>query len=336
MSIDPQFPGARKVAILMLRLGVDKAGPLLFGLKKHEVAAVAHELAALGSVELSVADSVLEEFRTDAMGTPPLPMADAELARHYLEEALGDRTAREILSHLDSTAPSVPFQFLDRLAPELVAASLEEEQPQVIAMILSTLHVEYSGAVLDLLPEELVAEVGVRLGAIDKVPSEAMQAVEAGLEERLAPALEDRFITAGEGVPTLVALLAELSKEATDNILAALDAADTELANEVRSQMFVFADMTLIDDRQMQTVLRGVDSNSLPLALKGTSEDVRDKFLNNLSARARDDLKDEMELLGSVRMADVAEAQATIIEVVRQLEASGEIVINRGGGDFVS
>ena len=336
MTVQSDLPGARKVAILLLRLGVEKAGPLLFGLKKHEVAAVAQELASLGAVETAVGDAVLAEFMSDAMGEPPLPVADADLARNFLEEALGHRTAREILSRLDGTAPSVPFQFLDRLAPDLVAANLLGEHPQVIAIVLSTLNIEYSGAVLEELPEELVADVGVRLGAIDKIPGEALAAVEKGLEDRLQPALEDRFISAGDGVGTLVQLMTQLSKEASDGILEALDTHDSELAAEVRSQMFVFGDMTLIEDRQMQLVLRQVDAAMLPLALKGTSQEVRDKFLNNLSSRARADLADEMELLGSVRMADVADAQTAIIEIVMTLEASGELVINRGGGDFVS
>ncbi|MDH3679543.1 MAG: flagellar motor switch protein FliG [Acidimicrobiia bacterium] len=336
MTVEPSLPGARKVAILILRLGVEKAGPLLFGLKKHEVAAVAHELASLGSVELATGDAVLQDFMTDAMGDPPLPVGDAELARHFLEESLGGRTAREILSQLDSTAPTVPFQFLDRLDPELVAANLAGEHPQTIALILSTLNVEYSGAVLEDLPEELVADVGVRLGAIDKVPSAALREVEHGLEVRLQPALEDRYISAGDGVDTLVKLMATLPKETGEGILTALEAQDSTLAEEVRSQMFVFSDMLLIEDRQMQLVLRQVDASVLPLALKGTSAEVRDKFLNNLSSRARDDLADEMELLGSVRMADVAEAQAGILTVVKELEDSGELVINRGGDDFVS
>ena len=336
MSAHPDLPGARRVAILILRLGVEKAGPLLFGLKKHEVAAVAHELASLGSVEHATGDAVLADFLVDAMGKPPLPVGDAELARHFLEESLGDRTAREILSQLDSTAPSVPFQFLDRLEPELVAANLADEHPQVTALILSTLNPDYSGAVLEELPEEVTAAVGVRLGGLAKVPSDALHAVEVGLEERLQPALEDRFITAADGVDTLVKLMGKLPKEKGESILAALESQDSALADEVRSQMFVFSDMVLIEDRQMQVVLRQVDASILPLALKGTSAEVRDKFLNNLSSRARDDLADEMELLGSVRMADVAEAQTSILAVVKSLEDSGELVINRGGDDFVS
>lgn len=336
MSPTATLPGARKVAILILRLGVEKAGPLLFGLKKHEVAAVIEELANLGVVDAATGDEVLREFIDDATGEPPLPIGDAELARLFLQESLGDRTAREILSRLDSTAPTVPFQFFDRLDAKLVAASLTDEHPQTIALVLSTLNLEFASGVLQALPVELVADVGVRLGAIDKVSGEALREVEVGLEREMQPSLENRFLSTSGGVDTLVQLLGGLSKEMTEGILTALDAYDVDLGAEVRAQMFVFDDLLMLDDRQMQVVLRQVDSNILPLALKGTGQGVRDKFLNNLSSRAKENLIDEMELLGSVRMADVAEAQTAILDSVRELEASGELVINRGGDDFVT
>ena len=144
------------------------------------------------------------------------------------------------------------------------------------------------------------------------------------------------FLSTSGGVDTLVKLMGGLPKEMGEGILGALDEYDPDLGAEVRAQMFVFDDLMLLDNRQMQTVLRQVDSNSLPLALKGTGPALRDKFLDNLSSRAKENLLDEMELLGSVRMADVADAQTTILDSVRELEATGELVINRGGDDFVT
>lgn len=336
MTTTNTLPGARKVAILILRLGVEKAGPLLFGLKKHEVAAVIEELAHLGVVDNTTGDEILNQFITDSTGEAPLPIGDAELARVFLEESLGDRTAREILSQIDGTAETVPFQFFDRLDPALVARNLVDEHPQTIALILTTLNIEYASSILENLPPAVVAEVGVRLSAIDKVSGEALREVELGLEHRMKPSLENRFLSTSGGVDTLVQLMGGLPKEMGEGILGALDEFDPDLGAEVRAQMFVFDDLLMLDNRQMQTVLRQVDSNSLPLALKGTGPALRDKFLDNLSSRAKENLIDEMELLGSVRMADVAESQAGILDSVRELEASGELVINRGGDDFVT
>lgn len=336
MTTTNTLPGARKVAILILRLGVEKAGPLLFGLKKHEVAAVIEELAHLGVVDNMTGDEILKQFITDSTGEAPLPIGDAELARLFLEESLGDRTAREILSQIDGTAETVPFQFFDRLDPALVARNLAEEHPQTIALILTTLNIDYASSILENLPPGVVSEVGVRLSSIDKVSGEALREVELGLEYRMKPSLENRFLSTSGGVDTLVQLMGGLPKEMGEGILGALDEYDPDLGAEVRAQMFVFDDLLMLDNRQMQTVLRQVDSNALPLALKGTGPALRDKFLDNLSSRAKENLIDEMELLGSVRMADVAESQAGILDSVRELEASGELVINRGGDDFVT
>ncbi len=336
MSLSTDYPGARKVAVLMLRLGIERSGPLLFGLKKHEVAAIVEELALLGAVDRDTGDAVLHEFLAAATGERPLPVGDAELARHYLEEALGERTAREILRHIDNTAPAVPFQFLDRLDPALIATSLAAEMPQTIALILSTLNVDFAGKILEMMPPELVPEIGVRLGAIDRVASAALDAVEGSLEERLRPAFENRFFDATGGVDTLVKIINNLPKEVGESILAAVEHYDVDLANEIRAQMFVFEDLLMLDDRQMQLVLRSVDANVLPLALKGVTDALKEKFLGNLSSRAKDNLLDEMDLLGSVRMADVANAQTGIIQAVQALEAAGELTINRGGDDFVS
>ena len=335
-AVGPALPGARRVAVLILRLGVEKAGPLLFGLKKHEVAAVIQELAKLGVVETTAGDAVLRQFIEDTTGEPPLPIGDPELARHFLQESLDDRTAREILATIDGTAETVPFQFFDRLDPQVVAKNLVEEHPQTIALVLSTLNLDYASAILDNLPQTLVSEIGMRLAALDKVSGDALRQVELGMEQRMKPSLESRFLSTSGGVETLVKLMGGLSKEMGEGILASLDDYDPDLGAEVRAQMFVFDDLLLLDNRQMQTVLRQIDSNVLPLALKGTGPELRDKFLDNLSSRAKENLLDEMELLGSVRMADVAEAQTGILDAVRELEATGELVINRGGDDFVT
>jgi flagellar motor switch protein FliG len=336
MTAIETFPGARKVAVLILRMGIEKAGPLLFSLKKHEVAAIVEELAELGAVDTEVGDAVLAEFIEAATGEPPLPIGNVELARRFLEESLGDRTAREILGHIDHTAPAVPFQFLDRLDPAVIAVNLSVEMPQTIALVLSTLNVDFAGKILEHLPPEQIADVGVRLGAIDRVASVGLIEVEAALEERLRPAFENRFFAAEGGVDTLVSMINNLPKDIGAEILQAVENYDPDLANEIRIRMFVFEDLLMLDDRQMQLVLRGVDTNVLPLALKGVTSDLREKFLGNLSSRARENLLDEMELLGSVRMADVAEAQTGILQGVQSLEESGELVINRGGDDFVS
>lgn len=325
----------KKAAILLVRLGSESSGPLLRGLRRTELASVIEEVSALGRVEVDVAEAVLQEFVDTAEGDA-LPSGDAELAFEYIQATFGERVAREIMSELEGTAANIPFQFLDSLEAPIIAENLVGEQAQTIALVLSHLRPDQSAEIISNLPGEIVVQVGLRLGTMDRVTSDALSAVESGLRHRFSAVLENKFLDATGGIDSLVELLTLADKAVEDVIMAGLHEVDVDLATEVRAKMFVFADLQLLDDRQMQAVLRSVDASKLPLALKGVADIVKDKVLNNLSSRARENLIDEIELLGSVRMTDVEEAQQEILDSVRQLEESGELVINRGGGDFVS
>ncbi|MEM7324497.1 MAG: flagellar motor switch protein FliG [Actinomycetota bacterium] len=325
----------RKAAIVLLRLGVEESGPLLRSLRRSELAAIIEEVANLGRVEVEVADKVLTEF-LEANEDEALPAGDHELAFEYLASTFGERTAREVMGELEGETVNIPFQFLDNLEPMIVAENLAGEQPQTIALVLSHLTPEQSAAIITHLPSEDVVQVGFRLGMMDRVTADALEAVEDGLRQRFSAVLENKFLDATGGIDSLVELLMLADKPVEDVIMGGIAEVDADLAKEVRAKMFVFADLQLLDDRQMQVVLRSVDASRLPLALKGVADIVRDKVLNNLSSRARENLLDEIELLGSVRMTDVEEAQNEILDSVRELEESGELVINRGGNDFVS
>ncbi|MEM9652378.1 MAG: flagellar motor switch protein FliG [Actinomycetota bacterium] len=325
----------RKAAIVLLRLGVEESGPLLRSLRRSELAAIIEEVANLGRVEVEVADKVLTEF-LEANEDEALPAGDHELAFEYLASTFGERTAREVMGELEGETVNIPFQFLDNLEPMIIAENLAGEQPQTIALVLSHLTPEQSAAIITHLPSEDVVQVGFRLGMMDRVTADALEAVEDGLRQRFSAVLENKFLDATGGIDSLVELLMLADKPVEDVIMGGIAEVDADLAKEVRAKMFVFADLQLLDDRQMQVVLRSVDASRLPLALKGVADIVRDKVLNNLSSRARENLLDEIELLGSVRMTDVEEAQNEILDSVRELEESGELVINRGGNDFVS
>lgn len=325
----------RKAAILLLRLGTEHAAPLLRSLRRAELAAVVSEVATLGRIDLETADAILREFVETAEGEA-LPPGDGETAFHYLQSTFGERTAREVMGELAGDTSAIPFQFLDNLAAEVIAENLIGEQPQTIALVLSHLTPEQSAAIIAHLPSETVVQVGFRLGMMDRVTADALEAVENGLRHRFSAVLENKLLEATGGIDSLVELLTLADKPVEEMIMGGLAEVDAELAAEVRAKMFVFADLQLLTDRQMQSVLRTVDASRLPLALKGTADAVREKVLNNLSSRARENLLDEMELLGSVRMTDVEEAQNEILDSVRALEESGDLVIDRGGNDFVT
>lgn len=325
----------KKAAIVLLRMGAEGSGPLLRALRRSELNMIVQEVASLGRVDVELADAILREFVEAAQGDA-LPSGDHELAFQYLESTFGERTAREVMGELDGSAPNIPFQFLDSLEAATIAENLDGEQPQTIALVLSHLRPSQTAEIIAHLPSESVVQVGLRLGKMERVTSVALQAVEAGLRERFAAVLENKYLDATGGIDSLVEVITLADKQVEEVIMAGLADVDADLAAQIRKKMFIFADLQLLDDRQMQVVLRNVDASRLPLALKGVGELVSDKILNNLSSRARENLLDEIELLGSVRMTDVEEAQEEILESVRQLEESGEIVINRGGSDFVT
>lgn len=335
MSDLDSISGTRRAAILVLRLGIEKAGPLLKGLSKDEIAKIVSEVANLGVVDIDLANEIVDQFLLESE-KEALPAGNVELAREFLEAAFGDRVAREIMSKVDDTAPSVPFQFLDHLEASDIADNLAVEHPQTIALVLSHLTSDQSAEIISHLSKDLIPNVSGRLATLDRVASSTLSAVEEGLRVRFSTALEARFLDATGGVDSLVEVLGMVDKDVQEMIFDGLGDLDAELLAEIRAKMFIFDDLMLLDDRQVQLVLRYVDSNRLPLALKGVKNDLKDKILGNLSSRAQENLRDEMELLGSVRMVDVEEAQAEILVSVRTLEESGELVINRGGNDFVS
>jgi len=328
------LPPLRKAAILMVRIGVENAIPLLKALKRSELTQLINEVARLGRIDVDLGQAILVEF-VDASRAEALPRGDQELAYNYLQSTFGDRTAREILGELTG-GDTIPFQFLDSMEAGTVAENLIGEHPQTVALVLSHLQPEQAAEIISNLPTDFAVQVGLRLSTMDRVTSDALAAVEDGLRHRFAAVLENKFLEATGGVDSLVEVIALSDKAVEEVIMTGLTEYDADLAAEIRAKLFVFDDLQLLTDRQMQLVLRTVDSSQLPLALKGVSVAVKDKILNNLSSRARENLLDEIELLGSVRMSDVEEAQSGILEIVRNLEESGELVIDRGGGDFVS
>ncbi|MEL7158187.1 MAG: FliG C-terminal domain-containing protein, partial [Actinomycetota bacterium] len=297
MSLDT-LPARRKAAIVLLRLGPTQAAPLLRNLRRQELASVMEEVATLGRIDTELADAVLAEF-VEASHGEALPPGDQELAYEMLESTFGERQAREVMSELRGESLDLPFQFLDNLEPIIIAENLQGEQPQTIALVLSHLTSETSAQIVSHLPGELVVQIGLRLGQMDRVAGDALSAVEEGLRHRFSAELEDTFLDATGGVDSLVELLTLADKSVEEVVLAGLAEVDPDMANEIRAKMFVFADLTLLDDRQMQLVLRSVDMARLPLALKGVAENVSAKILNNLSSRAKENLLDEIELLGS-------------------------------------
>lgn len=327
--------GRQKAAVLLAAMEQERAGAILQNLKRSEVTNLMMEVASLGPIPVDVATKVLNEFN-ELKQLPSLPTGDFELARTLLENSLGSRVAKEILRHVDDTIPEVPFAAFDSMDPEMLAKVLAPEHPQITALVLSYVPSEVAAAVLIRLPEDRKSQVGLRVGTLGTVVPDAIVRLEQALTRIMAPRMRHMDLDSTGGTDALVDLLNKVDKGTSGKVFEALDAYDEALANEIRARLFVFDDIVILGDRDIQLILRSVDNASLPLALKGVRDEVRDKILDNLSNRARKNLLEEIELLGQVRITDVEEAQSALLQVIAALEESGEVVISRGGDEFVS
>ena len=322
--------GDQKAAVLMITLGSDVAANVMKHFGDEEIERISMEIASIDHVPAEVRDAVLEEFASIATAQKYVSQGGVDYARKILEEAVGNQRAVEIITRLSTNLQTRPFALLRRMDSEQLLNFLQDEHPQTIALILSYLAPEQGADVIRKFQAELQTEVARRLALMDRTSPGIIEQVENLLEQKFSSLMHEDYTRTG-GIESLVDILNLADRGTEKAILSHLEDEDTELAEEVRKRMFTFDDLTLLDDRAVQRVLREVDlQNDLPLALKASSDEVKDLIVSNLSSRAAEAAQEDMEFLGPVRLSAVEEAQQKIVNVVRDLDEKGEIVIARG------
>ena len=325
--------GARKAAIVLVRLGKERAATVLEHMTDEEVEAISAEVATLNGVEAGEANDVINEFGSLLTARQHMLQGGMDLARDLLQRTLGDDRAEEAMQRLTAMAIQLPFQFLQRADPTQLRSFIHEEHPQVIALVLAHMSAEKASLVLSGLSSELQADVAHRIAVMGRANPETVRIVEGVLERRLSSVLQPTDSSRVGGVGPLVNIINRADRSTERQIVEGLESLDAGLAEEVRSRMFMFEDIVGLSDRDVQQVLRQVATAELALALKGVSEQVRDKISGNLSERAAENVLEEVEILGPVRLTQVEEAQQAVIRSIRGLEERGEIVVRRGGED---
>ena len=247
-----------------------------------------------------------------------------------LEQAFGPEKAQEILERLTRALQMLPFDSIKGVHPTQLSTFLADEHPQTIALVLAYLEPQTAAAVISNLPPELRPEVAERLATMGSTPPDVIRRVEAVLQRKLSSIASQELSAAG-GVKSLVEVLQWVDRNTERAIFDYLNDTNPELAEEIRKLMFTFEDLLQLDDRAIQQVLKEVDMKELALALKGASDALKEKIFRNMSERAVNMLKEEIEFMGPVRVRQVEEAQQRIVSIVRRLEEAGEIVISRGG-----
>ena len=326
------LPGPQKAAMLLVQLGRDRAARVMQSLDDAEIEELTAQILRLDRVDQSLADAVLEEFY-DASVVGSGVGGGLGLAQQLLEASLGAERAADVMERLQVHLVGQPFEFLQQADARQVVSLLSGEHPQAIALVLAHLRPDHASAILAGLEPTLQGEVAHRIALMERASPDVVAVVAEQLQRKASAVLAPRELAAVGGVQPLVEIINRADPTTEKAILEGLASRDESLAEEVRSRMFVFNDIVLLEDRAMQMVLRQVETAELSLALKGVTDPVRDTVLRNLSERARENLVEEIEMLGPVRLSQVEEARAGIVQTIRKLEESGQIVIRREGED---
>lgn len=335
-SASAQLSGAQKAAILMLSLGTENSSKVMALLGEGEVTQITAEIVKAGQISREESTTTLEEFATLLVAGGRVASGGPEAARGMLEASLGPERAASILEGLYQSMVKGPFDFLKNADPRQILNFLSAEHPQTIALVVAHAHPDIAAQVVGGLPEEVQRAVSVRIAMLEPSSPEVIAQVEAMLERRLSSSVKNQETRVADGVQTLIEILNRSDRATERSIFEGLDDHNGELADEVRSRMFVFEDIVTLDDRSVQLVLRQVEAKELATALKGVKQEVRDKIMRNMSERAAQNLAEEITLLGPVKMKTVEESQGGIVRVIRALEESGQIVITRGADEYVS
>lgn len=334
MAKTEEISGVQKAAILLISLGPEKSANVFKHLKEDEIEQLTLEIANTRSVSPAMKDAVLDEFYEVCLAQQYIAEGGIAYAKELLEKSLGAERAKDVIGKLTASLQVRPFEFVRKTDANQLLNFIQDEHPQTIALILSYLPSAQSAAIISALTPDKQTDVAKRIAQMDRTAPDVIKEVEKVLEQKLASLVNQDYTIVG-GVDSIVEILNTVDRGTEKHIMETLEIEEPELADEIRKKMFVFEDILLLDDRAIQRVLRDVDNNDLALALKGSNEQVQAAIFNNMSKRLAVMIREDMEFMGPVRMKDVEEAQQKIVNIIRKLEDSGEIVISRGGGDEI-
>ncbi len=334
MADKEELKGIQKAAILLIALGPEKSSLIFKHLKEDEIEDLTLEIANTKSVTIQVKEKVINEFYEVCLAQQYIAEGGIGYAKELLEKALGADKAMDVIGKLTASLQVKPFEFVKKTDASQLLNFIQDEHPQTIALILSYLSAAQSATILGALAPEKQADVARRIATMDRTSPDVIKEVERVLESKLSSLVNQDYTIIG-GVDAVVEILNTVDRGTEKHIMETLEVEEPELADEIRKKMFVFEDILLLDDRSIQRVLRDVDNNDLAIACKGSAEEVQNAIFNNMSKRLAEMIREDMEFMGPVRMKDVEEAQQKIVNIIRKLEDSAEIIISRGGGDEI-
>src|SRR5450432_44684 len=332
MSMTAEVTGVRKSAILLLSLSEDLAAEILKRLPPEAVEEISREIASRPQATQEKRRDVCSEFYNLALANSWVSEGGLEYAKALLRKSLSEEDAKRIIGTVTQQVQTTPFSFLQKAESENLLTFIQDEHPQTIALILAHLPPQKASEIMVGLPSAKQIEVVKRIANMEQTNPEVIKEVERGLEHRLSDIVSQTFEKAG-GVDTVAEILNLADRSTEKGIMEGLEAEDPDLVESIRRLMFVFEDILLVNDKGIQSVLKEVDNEELSLALKTASEDLKQKIFKNMSERAAQLIQEDMQYMGPVRVSDVETAQQKIVDIVRRLENSGEIIIAGRGGE---
>lgn len=336
LATDPaSLSGTQKAAILLISLGAELSAQVFKAMNEDEIEELTTEISRLPNVPAVTTGDVLEEFHQMALAQEYIAQGGVTYASEVLERALGPKRAREILERLKGQIQPAAFEIVKKVDPKNLLDFIRREHPQTIALILANMDPKQAAQILSELSPDLQSDVVLRIATMDKTNPEVIKQIESILENRLSSLFTQEVSISG-GVKSVAEIMNRLDRSTERTLLGTLQEQDGDLAENIRRLMFTFEDIVHVDDRGVQRILKEIDQRDLALALKAAGAEVAGKIFKNMSERAAALLKEEIGYLGPVRLRDVEESQRRIVEVVRRLEESGDIIVQgRGGQDDV-
>ncbi len=333
MATQTVLPGIRKAAILSLMLGEEASAGVFKFLNEEEIERIAKEVASLGTVPKEAGEIVLEEFHQMTMAATYVARGGVEYAQQLLLKSLSPDNARRVIDRVVRSFQSTAgFTSLAKADPQQLSKFILGEQPQTIALILAHLDASHAAQLLSLLPETLRVDVLSRMANLDEISPEVVSRISSVIEQRLKTLGTSSHESYG-GVRAVAELLNRLDRTVSQPVIEAIEGQNPDLAVSIRNLMFVFDDLMKVEDSALREIIQRADRKVLTIALKGTTEEMRDRFYQNMSKRAADMLREEMEVLGAIRLREVEKAQHEIVAIARKLEEEGLLTTGAAAGE---
>jgi len=330
----PALSGSCQAAILLMALGEEEAAGILQHMKPAEVQALGEAMSAINGVTQQQIGDTLDQFVNRVRNESSLGLESASYFKSTLTRALGKDKATSVLSRMQPADDDQGLTALKWMDARVVAKIIRNEHPQIMATVLSQLSREQAGQVLDLLPEDLRSDIIMRIVQLDKLHPAAL----ADLNEVIQELFENNAtieLSGLGGVQVAAEILNGVSKDSEELILDAIEAADGEIVEKIKEGMFIFENLLNVSDRDTQTMLRDLSNDDLIIGLKGASEELQAKIFRNMSSRAADLLRDDLDAKGPVKLSDVQESQRAILVTAKQLAEDGKISLGGKGDDYV-